>query len=108
MEKEIKEKLNSEVITETKAEYLGISDQEARDEKENDERAIELQKDTNIASEEILNDLILVNSKENTTLLDLTNTFFDGLINNITDEKITMELAFIKNKITYIISSLKI
>jgi uncharacterized protein YprB with RNaseH-like and TPR domain len=101
MKDEIVKVENTDLALIEKEEYLGISDQDVRDEKA---QAI-LVEDINIASSVILDEIVTLNKKDSVNLQELTDIYFDSLINNITDENLRREIAFAKNKITYIIQN---
>lgn len=48
----------------------------------------------------------LLKSKKSATLNDLTNIFFDTLVDNITDEDIKRELAFLRNKVQIVVNQI--
>lgn len=48
----------------------------------------------------------LLKSKKSTTLNDLTNIFFNTLVDNITDEDIKRELAFLRNKVQIVVNQI--
>lgn len=48
----------------------------------------------------------LLKSKKSATLNDLTNIFFNTLVDNITDEDIKRELAFLRNKVQIVVNQI--
>lgn len=61
----------------------------------------QLQADTQVAISEIKTEL-----KKAVDLQSLTDIYFDTLIANISDDKVRSEIAFVKNKLTFILSML--
>lgn len=60
-------------------------------------------KDLSIATKNILNDFTLLDVKKEKSLIDLTNIFFNNLINDISNENIKRELAFTQNRLINIL-----
>lgn len=95
-------------IKNTQGEYLGVSDQERRDKKERQDRGVRLKTDLDKSKTRLAKDIAKVSKKADAELIEISDAFFNSLIETLTDPDIKKEVAFIKNKMTYIINNIKI
>jgi phosphoenolpyruvate-protein kinase (PTS system EI component) len=81
---------------------------EIKDKKIRDERVKTLKKDLDKSKIRLAKDVAKVSKKADATLIEISDAFFDSLIETVTDTELQREIAFTKNRMTYIINNINI
>lgn len=104
----MQDNINDKEIKNTQEEYLGVSDQERRERKERQDRSAKLKTDLDKSKTRLAKDIAKVSKKADAQLIEISDAFFNSLIENVTDAELQKEIAFTKNRMTYIINKINI